>query len=73
MRFSILVVWAIITVNYAFLYSSRHVHSPLAEPGFETRYGFQFLMFAIAKLPILLAALGLALVGAELFFRRRRK
>jgi hypothetical protein len=30
-------------------------------------------MFAIAKLPILLAALGLALVGAELFFRRRRK
>lgn len=69
---AILALWAMVTGVYAFLYSFYRVHSPLADPGYETTYRFQLLVFALTRLPILIAALGAALAAAEFYVRRSR-
>jgi len=70
-RFSplaVLAVWAIATSIYAWMYASERVHSP-DSVGYEAEWGFQFLMFAIVRLPFLLPLLALLMVWA---IRRRR-
>jgi hypothetical protein len=66
----ILVLWGVITVIYAYSYAARRVHSPLADPGYETTYGFQLLAFAVTRISALIALLGLALAIAEFYVRR---
>ena len=57
---AVAVLWGIATALYAWAYASSFVHSP-ESVGYEADWGFQFMMFAIVRLPFLLLALGLLL------------
>jgi hypothetical protein len=61
-------LWAVGTSIYAWKYAFDFVHDP-SSVGYEADWGFQFLMFAIVRLPFLLLALALLMVWA---IRRRR-
>lgn len=57
---AVVALWAVATALYAWAYASSFVHSP-DSVGYEADWGFQFLMFALVRLPFLLVALGVLL------------
>jgi hypothetical protein len=59
-QLAVVALCGVATALYAWAYASKHVHSP-DSVGYEADWGFQFLMFAIVRLPFLLLALGLLL------------
>ena len=56
-----LVVWSTITGVSAYSYAVSRMTSADAIPGYETTWRFQLLMFAIFRLPLLIAGLALVL------------
>jgi Na+/pantothenate symporter len=57
---AVVALWGVATALCAWAYASSFVHNP-ESVGYEADWGFQFLAFAVFRLPFLLLALGLLL------------
>jgi hypothetical protein len=55
-----LVVWAVVTLSYAYLYVTSRTGLAGAE-GYEAEWDWQLFFFAITRLPLLLIVLGIVL------------
>ena len=49
--------WLIFILIMALVYAHNRLNSPVADPGYETTWSFQLLMFSFFRLPIYLVAL----------------
>lgn len=50
--------WLLVTALLARSYCLERITDPGAQPGYETSWYFQLVMFAIFRIPLLLLALG---------------
>jgi len=61
-------LWFVVTALSAYFYVINRINSPDADPGYETDWDFQLLMFAMARLPLFVGGLVLFL-----WLERRRR
>ena len=57
----VLALWTLIVGSCGVWYAWSLIHSPETEPGYEKRWAFQLLMFAIFRMPWSLPFLGVGL------------